>query len=80
MNVIWYHSLQELARTKNTLKGVLETHFHADFVSGHLELKERTGCTVYFGPTAAARCKFEMHELQDGEVSIDVSVAMVIHY
>jgi glyoxylase-like metal-dependent hydrolase (beta-lactamase superfamily II)/rhodanese-related sulfurtransferase len=34
------------------LKYVFETHFHADFVSGHLDLKAKTGATIVFGPTA----------------------------
>ena len=34
------------------VKYVFETHFHADFVSGHLNLKEKTGATIVFGPTA----------------------------
>ncbi|NND62963.1 MAG: MBL fold metallo-hydrolase [Flavobacteriaceae bacterium] len=34
------------------IKYVFETHFHADFVSGHLDLKKKTGATIVFGPTA----------------------------
>lgn len=34
------------------IKYVLETHFHADFVSGHLDLAKRTGAQIVFGPTA----------------------------
>ncbi|NJB71327.1 glyoxylase-like metal-dependent hydrolase (beta-lactamase superfamily II)/rhodanese-related sulfurtransferase [Saonia flava] len=34
------------------IKYVFETHFHADFVSGHLDLKEKTGANIIFGPTA----------------------------
>ena len=34
------------------IKYVFETHFHADFVSGHLTLAEQTGATIVFGPTA----------------------------
>lgn len=34
------------------IKYVFETHFHADFVSGHLDLRERTGAQIVFGPTA----------------------------
>lgn len=34
------------------IKYVFETHFHADFVSGHLDLKEKTGAKIVFGPTA----------------------------
>ena len=59
---------QELKAENLTLKGVLETHFHADFVSGHYELGQRTNATVYFGPSAAERTKFPIHELKDNEV------------
>ncbi len=34
------------------IKYVFETHFHADFVSGHLDLRKRTGAQIVFGPTA----------------------------
>lgn len=34
------------------IKYIFETHFHADFVSGHLDLKEKTGAKIVFGPTA----------------------------
>jgi len=34
------------------IKYVFETHFHADFVSGHLDLNEKTGAKIVFGPTA----------------------------
>lgn len=37
---------------KAKVKYVFETHFHADFVSGHLDLVEKTGAQVVFGPTA----------------------------
>ena len=60
--------MQELIAENLTLKGVLETHFHADFVSGHYELGQRTDTTVYFGPGAAERTKFPIHELKDNEV------------
>lgn len=35
-----------------TIKYVFETHFHADFVSGHLDLRKKTGASIVFGPTA----------------------------
>src|SRR5574343_1452202 len=34
------------------LKYVFETHFHADFVSGHIDLAKKTGAQIVFGPTA----------------------------
>lgn len=48
------------------IKYVLETHFHADFVSGHLDLAKATGATIVFGPTAAP--SFDAHIAKDGEV------------
>ena len=48
------------------IKYVLETHFHADFVSGHLDLAKKTGATIVFGPTASPG--FEAHVAEDGEV------------
>ena len=62
------HTLsQDLKTLKCSLKGVMETHFHADFVSGHCELMQRTGAPIYFGPGSAGRAKFTHHELKDGE-------------
>ncbi|RIK05121.1 MAG: MBL fold metallo-hydrolase [Acidobacteria bacterium] len=44
---------------------IVETHFHADFLSGHLELAEATGATIAFGE--AGRTEFETRALHDGE-------------
>ena len=41
-----------LKQRKAKLKYVLETHFHADFVSGHIELQRLTDCEIIFGPNA----------------------------
>ena len=41
-----------LKQRNATLKYVLETHFHADFVSGHIELQRLTDCEIIFGPNA----------------------------
>ncbi len=49
-----------------TIKYVLETHFHADFVSGHLDLANKTGATIVYGPTA--KPAFEAHVAEDGEI------------
>lgn len=49
-----------------TVKYVLETHFHADFVSGHVDLAAETGATIVFGPNAQP--KFKAHVATDGEV------------
>jgi len=43
----------ELANKRNAkIKYVFETHFHADFVSGHIDLARETGATIVYGPTA----------------------------
>ncbi|MFM7639398.1 MAG: MBL fold metallo-hydrolase [Bacteroidota bacterium] len=47
------------------IKYIFETHFHADFVSGHLDLAKSTGATIVFGPTA--KPNFPAHTAQDGE-------------
>lgn len=46
-------------------KYIFETHFHADFVSGHLEMKEKTGATIVYGPNA--NCTFNCYEAKDSE-------------
>jgi len=48
-----------------TIKYVLETHFHADFVSGHLDLAKKTGAQIVYGPTAAPN--FSFYSAKDGE-------------
>ena len=44
--------IDKAAQDKAQIKYVFETHFHADFVSGHLDLAQRTGATIVYGPTA----------------------------
>jgi hydroxyacylglutathione hydrolase len=44
--------LNRLKRDGVQLKYIFETHFHADFVSGHLDLAKATGATIVYGPTA----------------------------
>lgn len=48
------------------IKYIFETHFHADFVSGHLTLAEKTGAEIIFGPMAAPEYKATIAE--DGQV------------
>ncbi|MBY0535202.1 MAG: MBL fold metallo-hydrolase [Chitinophagaceae bacterium] len=48
------------------IKYIFETHFHADFVSGHLELSHKTGATIVFGPTAAPA--YKAHIAEDHEL------------
>ncbi|HQF27529.1 MAG TPA: MBL fold metallo-hydrolase, partial [Bacteroidia bacterium] len=40
-------------RNNGSIKYIFETHFHADFVSGHIDLAKKTGAKIVFGPTAA---------------------------
>ena len=48
-----------------TIKYIFETHFHADFVSGHIDLASQSGATIIYGPTA--KTTFESHIATDGE-------------
>ena len=48
------------------IKYIIETHFHADFVSGHLDLAKQTGAKIVYGPTAEADFEFEL--LNDGDI------------
>jgi hydroxyacylglutathione hydrolase len=56
----------ELARERNaTIKYIFETHFHADFVSGHLDLQKATAAPIIFGPNTET--SFPIHLAKDGE-------------
>ncbi len=48
------------------IKYIFETHFHADFVSGHVTLAEKTGSTIVYGPLANP--SFDAHIASDGEI------------
>jgi glyoxylase-like metal-dependent hydrolase (beta-lactamase superfamily II)/rhodanese-related sulfurtransferase len=57
----------QLAKERNTtIKYIFETHFHADFVSGHLDLAKVTGAPIIFGPNTIT--KFPVHVAKDGEL------------
>jgi hydroxyacylglutathione hydrolase len=58
--------LDRASKNGAKIKYILETHFHADFVSGHLDLAKKSGGTIVYGPTA--KPNFEAHIAQDGEV------------
>lgn len=47
------------------IKYIFETHFHADFVSGHVDLSRKTGAEIVFGP--GAKTEYAIHEAEDGE-------------
>ena len=57
--------LDRAAKDGVTIKYILETHFHADFVSGHLDLAKATGATIVYGPTALPA--FEAYVAKDNE-------------
>ena len=61
---------------KATIKYVFETHFHADFVSGHIDLAEKTGAPIIYGPTAVTGfdsiIATDNQEFKVGELTIRV--------
>ena len=48
-----------------TIKYIFETHFHADFVSGHVDLAKKTGATIVYGPKATT--DYVIHSAKDNE-------------
>ena len=58
--------LEMASEKKTTIKYIFETHFHADFVSGHIDLAKVTGATIVFGPNT--QTKFPVHIARDEEV------------
>ena len=57
----------QLANERNaTIKYIFETHFHADFVSGHLDLSKATGAPIIYGPDTHTH--FPIHLAKDGEI------------
>lgn len=58
--------IEKAKRNKAKIKYVFETHFHADFVSGHQDLAAKTGAKIVFGPTDA-KLGFEAKIAKDGE-------------
>ncbi len=57
--------LVDVERMGLEIRHVLLTHFHADFVAGHLELRRRTGARIYLG--ARAKTEYEFTALKDGD-------------
>jgi hydroxyacylglutathione hydrolase len=59
----------QLAKERGaTIKYVLETHFHADFVSGHIDLANKTGAIIVFGPNATP--EYKAYIADDGELLV----------
>ncbi|WP_269225403.1 MBL fold metallo-hydrolase [Flavobacterium eburneipallidum] len=58
--------MDRLEKDGGKLKYIFETHFHADFVSGHLDLSKKTGAPIVYGPTA--KPDFEFIAATDGQI------------
>lgn len=58
--------LERAKKDSAKIKYVLETHFHADFVSGHIDLAKKANAQIVFGPTAQPH--YNVHVAEDGEV------------
>ncbi|MBM6499362.1 MBL fold metallo-hydrolase [Flavobacterium macrobrachii] len=58
--------MERLAKDNVKLKYIFETHFHADFVSGHLDLSKKTGASIVYGPNA--KPDFEFISAKDNQV------------
>jgi hydroxyacylglutathione hydrolase len=68
--------MDRLAKDGVKLKYIFETHFHADFVSGHLDLSKKTGAPIVYGPTANPEFECIVAEDQQvftvGDITIEV--------
>ena len=70
--------LDKLAAEGAELKYIFETHFHADFVSGHLDLAKKTGATIVFGPNA--NTEYDIYQAEDGEeLKVGKIIFKVLH-
>ncbi|TCZ73098.1 MBL fold metallo-hydrolase [Flaviaesturariibacter aridisoli] len=70
--------LQLAAERKATIKYIFETHFHADFVSGHIDLAKATGATIVYGPDTETR--LPVHIARHGEAfRIGALTVTVLH-
>lgn len=58
--------LKKAQQAGATIKYIFETHFHADFVSGHVDLAGHSGAKIVYGPTA--QTTFDSHIAEDGEI------------
>ena len=68
--------LEKAKKNKATIKYIFETHFHADFVSGHVTLAKETGATIVYGPEAKtgfdALIAKDQQEFKIGEITLTV--------
>ena len=59
--------IEKAKKNNAVIKYVFETHFHADFVSGHIDLSNKTGATIVYGPTTL-KTGFNAHIAKDNEI------------
>ena len=68
--------IEKAKKNKATIKYIFETHFHADFVSGHVTLAKETGATIVYGPMAQTRFESliakDQQEFKIGDLSLTV--------
>lgn len=70
--------LDKLAAEGAKLKYIFETHFHADFVSGHVDLAQKTGATIVYGPNAETA--YDSYQAKDGEeIKVGAITLKVLH-
>lgn len=70
--------IEKLQREGAKLKYIFETHFHADFVSGHVDLAQKTGAAIVYGPNAETT--FEKISARDGqEIKLGKVTFVVLH-
>jgi len=70
--------IDQAEKNEAKIKYVFETHFHADFVSGHLDLAKKTGADIVYGPTA--KPGFEAIVAEDNQVfKVGAATVKVIH-
>ena len=70
--------LERAAADEAKIKYIFETHFHADFVSGHIDLAEKTGAKIVFGPKADT--DYEKYTATDGqEFKLGNVIIRVLH-
>ena len=70
--------LKRLEKDGVKLKYIFETHFHADFVSGHVDLSKKTGAPIIYGPNAS--CEFDCISAKDGqEFKLGAITFIVLH-
>ena len=68
--------LEKAKKNKAAIKYIFETHFHADFVSGHVTLAKETGATIVYGPEAKtgfdSLIAKDQQEFKIGEITLTV--------